>query len=83
MRDVIPEWQTVGPTKGQGERPGVMHRDGGAGRRLDLVFTVGRTMSSGVFCGVCDLIMILVSLSENGWGCVPVLLVVWYRVSAL
>ena len=39
-------------------------------------------MSGGVFWGVCDLIMILGSLSVNGWGCVPVLLVVWYRVSS-
>ena len=37
---------------------------------LDLVFLVGRTASSGVFCGVCDLIMILDSLSANGWVCV-------------
>ena len=36
----------------------------------------GRTTSSSVFWGVCDLIMILGSLSANGWGCVPVLLVV-------
>ena len=50
--------------------------------RLDLVFVVNRTASSGVFCGVCDLIMILGSLSANGWGCVPVLLVVWRRVSS-
>ena len=42
---------------------------------LDLVFLVG-TMSGGVFWGVCELIMILGSLSVNGWGCVPVLLVV-------
>ena len=42
----------------------------------------GRTVSSGVFWGVCDLIMILVSLSANGWWCVPVLLVVWHRVSS-
>ena len=49
---------------------------------LDLVFLVGRTMSSGVFGGVYDLIMILGSLSANGWGCVPVLLVVWHRVSS-
>ena len=49
---------------------------------LGLVFLVGRTMSSGVFWGVCDLIMILGSLSDNGWGCVPVLLVVWHRVSS-
>ena len=41
----------------------------------------GRTMSSGVFWGICDLIMILGSLSVNGWGCVPVLLAVWHRVS--
>ena len=49
--------------------------------RLDLVFLVGRTASSDVFWGVCDLIMILGSLAANGWGCVPVLLVVWQRVS--
>ena len=50
--------------------------------RLDLVFMVGRTMSGGVFWGVCEVIMILGSLSANGWGCVPVLLVVWHRVSS-
>ena len=50
--------------------------------RLDLVFVVNRTASSGVFCGVCDLIMILGSLSANVWGCVLVLLVVWHRVSS-
>ena len=32
--------------------------------------------------GVCDLIMILGSLSANGWVCVPVLQVVWHRVSS-
>ena len=42
--------------------------------RLDLVFLVGRTTSGGVFWGVCHRIMILGSLSANGWGCVPVLL---------
>ena len=36
----------------------------------------------GVLWGVCDLIMILGSLSANGWDCVPVLLVVWLRVSS-
>ena len=36
----------------------------------------------GKFCGVCGLIMILGSLSANGWGCVPVLLVVWRKVSS-
>ena len=49
--------------------------------RLDLVFLVGRSMSGGVFCGVCGRIMILGSLSANGWSCVLVLLVVWHRVS--
>ena len=51
--------------------------------RLDLVFLVSRTTSGGVFWGVCDLIMILGSLSASGWGCVPVLLVVWYGVSRI
>ena len=49
--------------------------------RLNLVFLVGRTMSGGVFCGVYELIMIIGSLSANGRGCVPVLLVVWHGVS--
>ena len=35
-----------------------------------------------MFWGVCDLIMILGSLSVNGWGSVPVFLVVWHRVSS-
>ena len=48
--------------------------------KLGLVFLVGRTASGRVFWGVCDLIMILGSLSADGWGCVPVLLVVWHRV---
>ena len=43
---------------------------------LDLVLLVGRALSVGVFWGVCELIIILGSLSANGWGCVPVLLVV-------
>ena len=50
--------------------------------RLVLVFLVGKTASGGVFWGVCDLIMILGSLSANGWGCVPVFLVVWHWVSS-
>ena len=50
--------------------------------RLDLVFLVSRTTSRGVFWGACDLIMILGSLSDSGWSCVPVLLVVWHRVSS-
>ena len=43
---------------------------------------MGRTTSGGVFWGVCELGMILGSLSANGWGCVPVLLVVWHGVSS-
>ena len=39
-------------------------------------------MSGGVFFDVCDIVMILRSLSANGWVCVPVLLVVWHRVSS-
>ena len=50
--------------------------------RLDLVSLVGRFTSGGVFWGVCDLFIILGSLSANGWGCVPVLLVFWHRVSS-
>ena len=50
--------------------------------RLDLVFLVGTSMSGGVFWGVCGLIMILGSLSANGWGCVLFLLVFWHRVSS-
>ena len=50
--------------------------------RLDLVFLVGRSTSGGVFWRVCGIIMILGSLSANGWGCVPVLLVVCHRVSS-
>ena len=50
--------------------------------RLDLVFLVGTSTSGVVFWGVCGLIMILSSLSANGWGCVPVLLVVCHRVSS-
>ena len=50
--------------------------------RLDLVFLVGRSMSGGLFWDVCGLIMILGILSANGWGCVPVLLVVSHRLSS-
>ena len=50
--------------------------------RLDLVFLVGTSTSGGVFWGVCGLIIILGSFSANGWVCVPVLLVVWHRVSS-
>ena len=51
--------------------------------KLDLVFLVGRTVSGGMFWGVCDLIMILGNLSANGCGCVPVLLVVGMGYPAL
>ena len=49
---------------------------------LDLVFLVGRAASSGVFWGVCELSMTFCSLSANGRGCVPVLLVVWHGASS-
>ena len=39
-------------------------------------------MSGCLFWGVCDLIMILGSLSATGWACVPVLLVIWHKVSS-
>ena len=48
---------------------------------LDLFFLVGRTASGGVFWGVWELIMTLGFFSANGWGCVPVLVVAWHRVS--
>ena len=48
----------------------------------DLVFLVSKAMSGCVFWRVCELIMILGSLSANGWCCVPVLLVVWNRLSS-
>ena len=48
---------------------------------LDLVFLVDRSSSGGVFWGVCELIMILGSLSASGWSCVPFLLVVLHWVS--
>ena len=50
--------------------------------RLDLVSLVGMFTFDGVFWGVFGLIMILGHLSANGWVCVPVLLVVWHRVSS-
>ena len=45
-------------------------------------FLVGRSTSGSVFWGVCGLIIILGSLCANGWGCAPVLLVVWHRASS-
>ena len=49
---------------------------------MPVFFLVGRTTSSGLFWHVYVLIMILGSLSPNGCGCVPVLLVVWHTVSS-
>ena len=49
---------------------------------LDFVLLVGRAVSGGVFWGVYGLSMTLGSLSANGWGCVPLLLVVWHRASS-
>ena len=43
-------------------------------RELDLVSPKISATSSGVFWGVCGLVMALGSLSANGQGCVPVLL---------
>ena len=50
--------------------------------RLDVVFLVGPTTSSGVFWGAYELIMILGRVSANWRGCVPVFLVVWHGVSS-
>ena len=50
---------------------------------LDLAFVVGRAVSDGVFWGVCEPSMTLGSLSAYGWGCVPVLLVVWHGVFSI
>ena len=49
---------------------------------LDLVFLVGKTMSSCVFWGVCGVIIILGSLSPNGLDFVAVLLVFWHGASS-
>ena len=49
---------------------------------LDLVPLMGRAVSGGVFWGVCEISMTLGSLSANGWGCVPVLLLVWHEASS-
>ena len=54
-----------------------------------LMDEAGSCLSGGQDCvrwcflgGICDLSMILCNLSVNGWGCVPVLVVVWLRVSS-
>ena len=50
--------------------------------KVNLVFLMGSTTSCGLFWGACDFIMILGILSADRWVCVPVLLVVWHRVSS-
>ena len=49
---------------------------------LFLVLLVGRAAAGGVFWNVHELNMTLGSLSAYGWGCVPVLLVVWHGASS-
>ena len=49
---------------------------------LDPFFLVGWTTSGGVFWGVCELSMILGSLSADECSCVPFLLVVWHGISS-
>ena len=48
---------------------------------LGLVPLVGRAVSGGVFRGSCGLRKTLGSLSADGWGCVPALLVGWPEAS--
>ena len=48
---------------------------------LGLVSLVGRVMSRHVFRGDCKLSATLGSLSDDGWCCVPTLLVVRLEVS--
>lgn len=36
----------------------------------------------GYFGGICELSMTLGSLYADEWGCIPILLVVWYEVSS-
>ena len=58
---------------------------GGTGA-CPLVDGAGSCASGGqghvrvVFWGVCGLSMTLGCLSADGWGCIPVLLVVWSEV---
>ena len=47
-----------------------------------LVGGAGSCLSCGVFLGVCELSMILARLSDNGWGCISVLLVDWHGASS-
>ena len=49
---------------------------------LSLFPLMGKTTSIGMFWGVCEFTTTLGRLSADGWGCVPVLLVVWCYVSS-
>ena len=44
---------------------------------------MGRAVSDRVFWGVCELSMTLGSLCADEWGCIPILLVVWYEMSSI
>ena len=44
---------------------------------LGLVLLLGRTMSRSVLRGCFELSTALGTLSADGWGCVPILMVVW------
>ena len=48
---------------------------------LGLGPLVGRAVSRGVFRGGCRLRNTFLSLSDDGWGFVPALLVVWPEAS--
>ena len=48
---------------------------------LGLGPLVGRTMLRDVSRGGCGLRKSLGSLSADGWGCIPILLVVWPEAS--
>ena len=47
---------------------------------VGLVPLVGRAVLRDVFIGSCELSVALGTLSADGWGCVPILLVVWPEV---
>lgn len=48
---------------------------------LGLVHLVGKAVSRDIIRGGCMLRTPLGSLSADGWGCVPVQLVVWLEAS--
>ena len=47
---------------------------------LNLFPLMSRAASGGVFWGICEISMTFGSLSADGWGYFPVLLVVWHDV---